>query len=27
VQDVDAAGSVWTLRRPRIDTIAWRVVN
>lgn len=27
VRDVDAAGSVWTLRGTPLDTIAWRVVN
>ncbi|HTH47518.1 MAG TPA: hypothetical protein VMB21_08415, partial [Candidatus Limnocylindria bacterium] len=27
VKDVDAAGSVWTLRGTPLDTIAWRVVN
>ncbi len=27
VKDVDAAGSVWTLRGTPLDTIAWKVVN
>jgi len=27
VKDVDAAGSVWTLRGAPLDTIAWRMVN
>jgi hypothetical protein len=27
VKDVDAAGSVWTLRGAPLDTIAWRMTN